>query len=150
MVDQSARQLTVYKQDFGMVHEQRPSQLSSGDNRLQILEVSKQLDPQSVLLGWTGGQAEITAHSYDLGVANGEGLLKRYLGKPVEVVRYGNDGHEAERQKGRLMVEAGGDIVLQDEGKFYVHPSGTIVAPGRNGQPETRTDGVAPFRSAVR
>src|SRR5438477_10641875 len=64
-------ELTVYKDDFGMVHEQRPSALQSGPNRLQVTEVSKQLDPQSVLLGWTGGQADIVAHSYDLGVANG-------------------------------------------------------------------------------
>ncbi len=122
-------ELTVYKQDFGMVHEQRPAQLDLGDNKLQVQDVSKQLDPQSVLLGWTGGQAQITAHSYDLGVADGDRLLKRYLGKQVEVVRYGDNGHEAERQKGRLMVEAGGSIVLQEEGKFYVHPQGTIVAP---------------------
>src|ERR1044071_6609936 len=85
-----AVELTVYKQDFGMVHELRPSTLNVGETRLQVQDVSKQLDPQSVLLGWTGGQAEITAHSYDLGVANSDGLLKRYLGKQVEVVRYGD------------------------------------------------------------
>src|SRR5262245_24124931 len=84
-ISRQSVELTVYKQDFGMVHEQRPSQLNPGQNRLQVMDVSKQLDPQSVLLGWTGGQAEISAHSYDLGDANRDNLLKRYLGKQVEV-----------------------------------------------------------------
>jgi hypothetical protein len=125
-------ELTVYSQDFAMVHEARPVSLVQGANRLSIPDVSKQLDPQSVLLGWQGGAMDtpdIIAHAYDLGAANGEGLLKRYLGQEVEVVRYGENGHEAERQRGRLMVESNGEVVIQSEGKFYVHPPGTIVMP---------------------
>lgn len=68
------------------------------------------------------------AHAYDLGVANADGLLKRYLGKRVELVRYGDNGREAERQSGTLMVEANGDVVVQTDGAFYIHPEGTIVA----------------------
>src|SRR5437868_6050030 len=47
-------ELTVYSQDFGMVREQRPVQLVQGTTRLRLYEVSKQLDPQSLLLQWTG------------------------------------------------------------------------------------------------
>jgi len=124
--------LTVYPQDFGMVSEVRPMALAAGSNRLHVLEVSKQMDPESVLLQWQGdspGLPQLVAHSYDLGVADTDGLLGRYLGRQVEVIRYGNDGHEAERQKGTLMVERGGDVVLQTDGSFYIHPPGTIVAP---------------------
>src|SRR5262249_4573045 len=39
----------------------------------------------------------------------------------------------AERQTGTLMVEANGDVVVQADGKLYVHPRGTIVAPA-NGE----------------
>lgn len=45
-------ELTVYAQDFGMVREVRPVQLTKGRNRLSVLKVSRQLDPQSVLLRW--------------------------------------------------------------------------------------------------
>ncbi|HZO89312.1 MAG TPA: DUF4139 domain-containing protein [Chthonomonadaceae bacterium] len=134
-VPSAARQsveLTVYAQDFGMVRELRPMQLRQGGNRLQVSDVSKEMDPQSVLLRWEGQGAnlpQLVAHAYDLGVANGDALLKRYLGQQVEVVRYGEDGREAERQKGTLMVEQNGDVVLQSDGKFLVHPPGTIVAP---------------------
>ncbi len=132
---QTARQgveLTVYSEDFAMVHEARPQQMTPGTNRLHLHDVSKLLDPQSVLLDWQGannGMPQLVAQSYDLGVGNGENLLKRYLGRSVEVVRYGNDGHEAERQKGTLMVGGNGETVLQSDNKFYINPAGTIVAP---------------------
>ncbi|MCH8274011.1 MAG: DUF4139 domain-containing protein [Armatimonadetes bacterium] len=132
VVNREGVELTVYAQDFAMVREVRPMELSEGTNRLQLLHVSKQLDPQSVLLRWQDGAAglpEIVAHSYDLGVADSAGLLKRYLGEEVEIVRYGQNGREAQRQKGRLMVGEEGDVVVQIDGKFYVDPPGTIVAP---------------------
>ena len=122
--------LTVYKDDFGMVRELRPVALVKGNNPIRVQDVSRLLDPQSVLLGWQDKNtaAQITAHAYDLGVANGDGLLKRYLGKEVEIVRYGMDGREAERTKGTLMVNSGNQVVLESDGKFIVNPQGTIVA----------------------
>lgn len=124
-------ELTVYKSDFGMVRETRAFDLKAGSNKLHVPDVSRQLDPQSVLLNWQGNAngLQLVAHAYDLGVANPETLMKRYLGQEVEVVRYGENGHEAERQKGRLMVGAGSEIVLQTEDKFFINPQGTVVAP---------------------
>jgi hypothetical protein len=128
---QRSVELTVYAQDFGLVREVRPLQLAAGSSRVRLLDVSKELDPHSVLLRCQGDAASLphlVSHSYNLGVENGEGLLKRYLGKQVELVRYGQNGHEADRQRGTLMVEANGQVVLQTDGKFYIHPDGTVVA----------------------
>src|SRR5689334_7490863 len=128
-------ELTVYKEDFGMVRETRPVRLAAGDNQVELLEISKQLDPQSVLLRWQGEQRdapELVAHSYDLGVSNADGLLKRYLGREVELDRYGQNGQVASRDKGKLMVEAGGDTVIQKDDRFLIHPQGEIVAPARS------------------
>jgi len=125
-------ELTVYSEDFAMVHEARPEQMTTGANHLHLRDVSKLLDPQSVLLNWQGansGMPQLVAQSYDLGVGNGENLLKRYLGRPVEVVHYGTDGREGDRQKGTLMVGGNGETVLQSDNKFYINPGGTIVAP---------------------
>ena len=125
-------ELTVYAQDFGMVRELRPMQLAKGRNRLRVPDVSKALDPHSVLLRWQGdapNPPQLVAHSYDLGVDSSDALLKRYLGKPVELVRYGQNGREADRQRGTLMVEADGAVVVQTDDHFYVHPNGTLVAP---------------------
>ena len=134
--DRQSIQLTVYAQDFGMVHEVRPLTLQAGSNQLSLRDVSKTLDPESVLLRWQGGGAalpQLLAHAYDIGVGDGDGLLKRYLGKSVDLVRYDANGHEAERQTGTLMNDSGGQVVLQSDGKFYVNPPGTIVASATPG-----------------
>jgi hypothetical protein len=65
-------------------------------------------------------------------VASSEGLLRRYLGRQIELVRYGANGRETERQTGTLMVEANGEAVVQADGKLYVNPQGTIVAPANS------------------
>lgn len=134
--DRQSVQLTVYAQDFGLVREVRPLALTAGVNRLSLLDVSRKLDPESVLLRWQGAGAalpQLRAHAYDIGVGDGDGLLKRYLGKPVDLVRYDTNGHESERQTGTLMNDSGGQVVLQSDGKFYVNPPGTIVASAESG-----------------
>src|SRR5690242_11085425 len=47
-------QLTVYKEDFALVHEGRPVDLSSGVNRVELDRVSKMLDPATVIFDWKG------------------------------------------------------------------------------------------------
>lgn len=134
--DRQSVQLTVYADDFALVREVRPSALTAGPNRLQLTDVSRLLDPESVLLRWEGTTAalpQIVAHAYDIGVDNGDQLLKRYLGQSVTLIRYGNDGHEAGRQDGTLMNDADGQVVLQSDGNFYVNPPGTLVVPAQSG-----------------
>ncbi len=126
-------ELTVYAQDFGMVREQRAVSLDAGTNRLHVPDVSRSLDPQSVLLGWgketNGVLPHIVAHTYDLGVTDSAALLKNYLGQEVEVVTYGDNGHPAETLTGRVAMQQGDQIVLEHEGKLYVQPHGTVVLP---------------------
>lgn len=124
--------LTIYKDDFAMVRELRPLALEKGDNRLFLRDVSNKLDPQSILLRWSGGGAsapQIASQAYDLGVSGADGLLQRYRGKEVEVVNYSQSGYPGERQKGLLMTTNSGSVVLQTEDKFVINPSGTIIAP---------------------
>jgi hypothetical protein len=71
----------------------------------------------------------VVAQTYDLGVNTEGDLTKRFIGRQIELVRYGQNGQEAARQNGELMVQGDGGIVLQSEGSLYVNPPGTIVAP---------------------
>lgn len=124
-------ELTVYADDFALVHERRPVNLQSGEQKVQLTDVSKQLDPRSVMLNWNNAPdlpAPIS-NSYDLGVNNGSDLMKRYLGQQVDLVRYGQNGAEADRQKGTLMVSSSGETVIQTGDKFLINPPGTIEAP---------------------
>ncbi len=126
--------LTIYSQDFALVTERRPFDLKQGANRLHIGDVSKQLDPSSVLFSWSGeaaSQPHVSSNTYDLGVNSGTALLDRYLGQEVEMVWYGQDGREGKRVKGTLEVSSGGQMVIRSEGNFLVNPTGTIVAASK-------------------
>lgn len=125
--------LTVYNQDFGMVHESRPFRLTAGANRLLLPDVSRQLDPHSVLLRWAGGAdgPEIVGHSYELGAGDSQRLLSQQVGRPVELVRYGENGREASREAGRLLLaENGQPAAVQIGDEVRVNPGGTLVLPG--------------------
>ena len=123
-------ELTIYPDDFALIHESRPIQLTGGDQKVQLTEVSKQLDPRSVMLDWSNADlAAPISNSYDLGVNNDTDLLKCYLGQDVEIVRYGDNGSEADRIRGRLMVANPGETVIQTGDKFLVNPPGSIQAP---------------------
>lgn len=126
-----AVELTIYPDDFALVHEVRPINLQPGPQKLQLTEVSKQLDPRSVMLDWAepAGLPAPASNSYDLGVSEGSDLMKRYLGKEVEIVRYNQNGSESDRQKGRLMVANGGQTVIEAGDKFLINPPGSIEAP---------------------
>lgn len=124
-------ELTIYSQDFALVHEKRPVSVAKGASTLTLPDVSREMDPESVLLRWEGSKEEglrLIGHSYDLGVTNSQGLLKQELGKPVELIRYGDNGRVAERTEGRLLVAEGGQpAVVEADGKLYVNPPGTVV-----------------------
>ena len=123
-------ELTIYPDDFALVHEARPIDLQSGSQKLQLTEVSKQLDPRSVMLDWADSSIPAPiSNSYDLGVNSDTDLMKRYLGQEVEVVRYNQNGSESERDKGRLMVASPGQTVIQSGDKFLINPPGSIEAP---------------------
>ena len=126
--------LTVYKNDFAQVQETRPVALENGRTKLRIGDVSKQLDPSSLLFDWPGSKtdASVVANVFDLGVAGGEGLLSRYVGKEVEMVWYGQDGREGSREKGVLEVAANGQLVLHAGDRLLVNPTGMVVAQARS------------------
>ncbi|HEY3779871.1 MAG TPA: DUF4139 domain-containing protein [Fimbriimonadaceae bacterium] len=124
-------QLTVYKEDFAVVKEDRPLELAEGTNRIGLLDVSKTLDQNSVMFNWPGSsnKPEILSSTYDLGVTEGSTVLKQFLGKPVDLVRYGENGKESERQHGILEVADPGDMVINCDGKYLINPQGSIEAP---------------------
>lgn len=125
-------QLTIYKEDFALVHEARPVDLAEGQNHLRMENVSKTLDPNSVIFDWQGAQKppEVTSEIYDLGVRNGGSLLKRLEGKPVEMLWNSQDGRPGDKIAGTLEATQDGGFVIRSEDKLYVNPNGTIVASG--------------------
>lgn len=128
-------QLTIYKEDFAVVREDRPVDLQSGRTRVGLVDISKLLDQDSVMFNWPdkGANADVVASTYDLGIPDSGKLLNKFIGHEVELVTYGQDGHEADHQKGILQVAEPGNIVLKVGDKLLINPPGSIVAPTDQG-----------------
>src|SRR5579862_7679557 len=125
-------QLTIYKEDFALVHEARPVQLAEGSNHLRMENVSKALDPNTVIFDWQGADKtpNVTSEVYDLGVRNGGSLLKRLEGKPVEMFWNTQEGKPHDHLDGTLEATQDGGFVIRSGDKLYVNPTGTVVASG--------------------
>jgi hypothetical protein len=122
--------LTVYKNDFALVHEGRSVDLTSGRNLLRLESVSKVLDPMTVIFDWkdAGKAPDVVSNTYDLGVGTGQSLLKRLEGKQVEMLWNSQDGKPGDQIEGRLEATQDGSFVIRSGDKLYVNPNGTIVA----------------------
>ena len=129
-VDDRSVELTVYKSDFAEIRDTRDVNLNGQSTHVELTNVSKTLDPKSVIFEWPGQKdREVTSNTYDLGVGSSDGLLKRFVGREVEFVWRSNNGSEGQRIKGTLELADGG-VVLKVGDKYYVNPDGTIIAPG--------------------
>lgn len=119
--------LTVYKDDFALIHEKRSVSLAEGSNQVRLDHVSRQLDPNTVTFDPERG-SEVVATTYDLGVGATEGLIQRLQGKEVELIWASTDGHEGDRLKGILEPAPDGFLIRSGD-KVYLNPAGTLVAP---------------------
>jgi hypothetical protein len=128
-------ELTVYSGGFGLVREVRPVHLTSGTTRVGIPEVSKEMDPPSVLFDWPGGEvdAQVVSTSFEMGVGSSRGLLARFLGREVDLVFHSDTGREARRIRGVLEVVEPGNVVVRAGDRFLINPPATIEAPA-NGE----------------
>jgi hypothetical protein len=124
----SSVELTVYKDDFAMVHESRPVDVAAGTSHLRLGDVSHSLDPTSVIFRTPKG-SEVVGSTYDLGVGSGSNLMQRLSGKDVELIWQSDTGREGDRIKGRLEPAADGGFLIRSGDKVYLNPKGTLVAP---------------------
>ena len=132
--DRSQVELVVYSQNFGMIRDTRSVNLTEGRSKIGLTGVSKALDQNSVVFSWPKkDEASIVSTTYDLGMADSGNLLKRFLGKEVELVYRGQDGKVGERVKGTLQIADPGNVVVMSEGKYIVNPNATIEAPTDSG-----------------
>jgi hypothetical protein len=126
-----AVELTVYKEDFAMVSEKRQVSVEAGHSRMAVEDVSKELDPNSVLLDWPNQDQhpDVIATTYTLGVGNGSTVLSRLNGQTVDMMWPSTDGKAGDVITGRLeAAEQGGSYALRTKDKLYVNPNGTIIA----------------------
>jgi hypothetical protein len=135
--------VTVYKEDFAEIQDSRTVHLAAGTNQVELDNVSKSLDPKSVVFSWPSNSGpQVTSNTYDLGVGDTQSMLKRFVGQDVQLVWRSQNGTEGSKVDGTLKM-AGDGLVLQVGDKYYINPDGTIIAPDKENVVTTPTLSVS-------
>ncbi len=96
-IDDSAQQalaVTIYNDDLALVKDLRRVMLSQGENRLAWRNVAQRIRPETALLAPAPGGPEIglLEQNFDFDLLTPESLLKKYVGRTVQVIRTNEDG----------------------------------------------------------
>lgn len=126
----SALEVTVYNSNLGLVKETRPFSLKNGVNDVSVVDVAAQIDPTSVhFKSLTAPDAvSVLEQDFRYDLISQDKLMQRYLGREIELQRYGADGGKTERIKGVLLASAGGRILRVGD-KLVLNPQGEAILP---------------------
>jgi len=130
VVPASALEVTVYNSNLGLIKETRPFTLKNGVNSVQVVDVAAQIDPTSVhFKSLTAPDAvSVLEQDFRYDLISQEKILSRYIGKEIELQRYGRDGDKKEIIKGTLLSSAGGRIMKVGD-KLVLNPQGEAILP---------------------
>ena len=124
--------LSIYRNNFALVSEKRQVHLDAGHQKMVVADISKLLDPSSVLFDWFGtpNKPTISATAYDLGIVNMNQVVSRLNGQQVQMLWPSSNGRPGQAIKGRLEATPNGDnYILRTKDQMYISPNGTLVAP---------------------
>lgn len=126
----SALEVTVYNSNLGLIKETRPFTLKNGVNSVQVVDVAAQIDPTSVHFKSLTAPDAVTVLEQDFryDLISQEKILQRYLGREIELQRYGRDGDKKEIIKGTLLSAAGGKVMKVGD-KLVLNPQGEAILP---------------------
>lgn len=129
-VPASALEVTVYNSNLGLIKETRPFTLKNGVNSVSVVDVAAQIDPTSVhFKSLTAPDAvSVLEQDFRYDLISQDKLLQRYLGKEIELQRYGRDGDKREVVKGVLLASSGGRILRVGD-KLVLNPQGEAILP---------------------
>jgi hypothetical protein len=131
-IDDSAQQtlaITIYNDNLALIKDQRQITLDAGENRLAWRNVSVQIRPETALLNETSGQIELTLleQNFDFDLLTPNSLLKKYVGRTVQVIRANDAGERTTETATVLAVNEG--VVLRYADRIETGLVGHLAFP---------------------
>ncbi len=123
--ERTALALTVYGGGLALVRDERATVLKQGGNRLAFEGVSRQMIPSSAVLG-AGAGVRVEEIDYDFDLLTPEALLRRSVGREVEVVRTHPTTGEDTLENATLLGAEGG-VVLRYRDRVEIGMPGRLV-----------------------
>ena len=125
---QASLAITIYNDDLALIKDQRRLTLARGDNRLAWRSVSARIRPETALLSATDGlDLSLLEQSFDFDLLSPESLLKKYLGRQIEVIRTNQEGLRTQESATVLAVNDG--VVLRYQDRIETALVGHIAFP---------------------
>jgi len=149
--DQSDVSITIYNNDLGLVKDVRSLDFKKGLNILDFDQVASRIDATSVNFRCLDDEnIAVLEQNFLYDLVSTEALLKRFLGKNIEVI-----GEDDKHYKGELLSydsrnvilsEAGGQVIMVAlskviDYKFPALPEGLILKPTLRWQIESTKSG---------
>jgi len=131
--------LTIYNQDFAVVRSTVPLVLKPGTTEVTTTKVTRQLEPDSVVLRDPKGVAiQVVEQNYDAAVIDQNLLLEKFEGQTIEFQNVLDQG----QQMGQRIVTTAGKIVrapdnngrqpiVEVDGKLQFQLPGTPIFPAK-------------------
>ncbi len=121
--------VTIYNEDLALVKDLRALTLTQGENRLAWRSVSAQIRPETALLSETSGALPIglLEQNFDFDLLTPTSLLKKYLGRKVQVIRT-NDAGERTTEDATVLAANDG-VVLRYADRIETGVAGHLAFP---------------------
>jgi len=133
--DQSDVSITIYNNDLGLVKDVRSLDFKKGLNILDFDQVASKIDATSVNFRCLDDKnVAVLEQNFLYDLVSTEALLKRFLGKNIEVV-----GEDDKRYKGELLSYDSRNVILSETGGSL--PEGLILKPTLRWQIESAKSG---------
>ncbi len=126
---QTSLAVTIYNDDLALIKDQRQIRLEPGDNRLAWRNVSVRIRPETALLDATesGFDLSVLEQNFDFDLLTPDSLLKKYLGRRVDVVRTTEAGERTTESATVLAVNEG--VVLRYADRIETQVVGHLSFP---------------------
>ena len=127
-------QLTIYNDKFAVVRTMLPLDLHPGVNEVTTSDVTRMLEPDSVVLRFPGRQLGVLEQNYDAGVVDEPTLLSRYEGKTLKYQVTSPRVKLSDNGAAQLVPEMTSDVTIVRGGTqpiFVVDGHLQFFAPGR-------------------
>lgn len=131
-LDDSAQEsltVTIYNADLALVKDRRRLALEQGENRIAWRNVSQQIRPETALLDETEGRLGVALieQNFDFDLLTPESLLRKYVGRTVQVIRT-NDAGEREVEDAIVLAAQQG-VVLRYADRIETGIVGHLAYP---------------------
>jgi hypothetical protein len=132
--------LTIYNEDFAVARTTVPLQLHAGVNEITTTNVTRQLEPDSVVLRdpESHNPIHVLEQNYDAAVVNQGWLLEKYEGQTIDFQATGTQTITLPSGEQRIVpptvvqgkiVRAGSDPLIEVNGKMQFQLPGTPLFP---------------------